>query len=121
MLGVGQVGGALEQRPAGVLEPACIVATRAVAQFVPVAAAHHIQRLVRQLTDVKRVETHDRVDVVMLADRLEVRSRHVGRDRLQLRRPRVSELVEEPGQRGRVAASSAHTIVPVSWSAISVR
>jgi hypothetical protein len=80
---VGQALGSLEQYPAGVLEPLCGLLLAGLAQLVLVVAADLVERLVRELYDVVRIDADDRLGCV-LAGGLRVPGAHVQRDRLEL-------------------------------------
>jgi hypothetical protein len=62
---VGQVLGSLEQYPAGMLEPLRGLPLAGLAQLVPVVASDLIERLVRELYDVIRIDADDRLGCVL--------------------------------------------------------
>ena len=96
----------LEQRPAGVLDPAA-ARSLALAVLVPLGAAHIVDRSARELAHVERVEHDLRAEpLVGLGDRLDrvlIAGRHVDRDRADRVAP-VAEQLEERLQRLGVAA-----------------
>ena len=105
---VAELLGLLEQRPPGVLEALGGVLVTEGAQFVPVAAADLVQRLVGQLHNVIGIDADGRLRGV-LAHRLGVAAGHVHRHRAQpggAREDRGLELARPPaamrhGSRGR--------------------
>jgi len=79
-LGVGEVVGVLEQRPAAAFELLGGVFVAGLAELVPVLAADFVKRLGSELHDVKVVDADDGLGGV-LADRFGVPAGHVHRDR----------------------------------------
>ena len=110
--------GGFEQRPARVLDPAAGRGVRAVVGVLLVAAdlvdgvgadAHH----------VKGIQAHLGVGN-LLADGLLIPVRYVDQDRPDVLAA-LTELGEEPLQRGAVRPFGTHTKRPLSWSATTVR
>ncbi len=120
-LGVGQALGALEQYPAGALEPLGLGRVHS-AQLVPDLAADLIERVGGELDHVERVDAHGRLGGVPGLATDFKKAGPMSVDTVVSRAARSAPSSAKNRSKAAVSLPSApHTTLPLRWSVTSVR